>query len=141
MNEFKAKIGLELLIPVTLLHIFIMAKTLMNGSSVNSILGLGSILLASLAFIFYLFFNTKYFIFENYHLVIKNAFFPATDIDIHNIKEIEKSNSILASPAPSLDRISLKIGKYDEVLISPKNKKEFIEAITKINPSVIVKIQ
>ncbi|MCB0443641.1 MAG: PH domain-containing protein, partial [Flavobacterium sp.] len=61
-------------------------------------------------------------------------------IDIHSIKRIFKTNNPLSSPALSLDRIAIVYNKYDEVLISPKFKKEFVDVLLKINPSIIVEI-
>lgn len=59
-------------------------------------------------------------------------------IDIHSIKRIYKTNNPLSSPALSLDRIAIVYNKYDEVLISPKLKKEFVEDLLKINPAIQV---
>lgn len=61
-------------------------------------------------------------------------------IDIHSIKRIYKTNNPLSSPALSLDRIAIVYNKYDEILISPKLKKEFVEELLKINPDIIVEI-
>jgi hypothetical protein len=61
-------------------------------------------------------------------------------IDIHSIKRIYKTNNPLSSPALSLDRIAVVYNTYDEVLISPKLKKEFVEELLKINPTIIVEI-
>ena len=57
-------------------------------------------------------------------------------IDISKITKIEKTNSILSSPALSLDRIRIRYNKYDEVLISPKVKKEFVDELLKVNPTI-----
>jgi hypothetical protein len=59
-------------------------------------------------------------------------------IDIHSVRKIYKTHNPLSSPALSLDRIAIVYNKYDEVLISPKNKKEFIEELLKINPNIEV---
>ncbi len=61
-------------------------------------------------------------------------------IDIHSIKRIYKTNNPMSSPALSLDRIAIVYNKYDEVLISPKLKKQFVDELLKINPSIIVEI-
>ncbi|WP_333694783.1 PH domain-containing protein [Flavobacterium sp.] len=61
-------------------------------------------------------------------------------IDIHSIKRIYKTNNPLSSPALSLDRIAIVYNTYDEVLISPKLKKEFVEELLKINPNIEVEI-
>ncbi|MBQ0142149.1 MAG: PH domain-containing protein [Prevotellaceae bacterium] len=82
-------------------------------------------------------FDIKYLISEN-TLIIKCAFFKMGSIDIMTIKSIEKSSSIISSPAASLKRISLTYGKYDDVVISPRNQEEFIQDLLKINPNIKV---
>ena len=57
----------------------------------------------------------------------------------HN-KKIEKTNSILSSPALSLDRIAIKFNKFDEVYISPKEKQAFVDDLIKINPAIEIKL-
>lgn len=85
--------------------------------------------------IIYICFDIKYFIKEN-NLIIKSGFIKMGSIDINQIKSIEKSNNILSSPAASLNRISIKYGKYDDILVSPKNQEDFIQELLKINPEI-----
>ena len=61
-------------------------------------------------------------------------------IDIHKITKIENSNSIISSPALSLSRIKIKYNKYDEILISPKQKMEFASALKQINSNILVNV-
>lgn len=61
-------------------------------------------------------------------------------VEIKSIKRIYKTRNPLSSPALSLDRIAIVYNKYDEVLISPKNKQEFVEELLKINPDILVEI-
>ncbi|WP_339887700.1 PH domain-containing protein [uncultured Flavobacterium sp.] len=61
-------------------------------------------------------------------------------VEIQTIRKIYKTRNPLSSPALSLDRIAIVYNKYDEVLISPKNKKEFIDELLKINPDIVVEI-
>ena len=61
-------------------------------------------------------------------------------IEISKIKKIEKTNSILSSPALSLDRIAIKFNKFDEVYISPKEKQAFVDDLLKVNPDILVVI-
>lgn len=86
-------------------------------------------------FILQLFFNT-YYVIEGSLLKIRSGFLYRMDIDIKTIKKIEESNSPLSSPAASFDRLEIIYNKFDSVLISPKEKKEFIELILIINPSI-----
>ena len=61
-------------------------------------------------------------------------------IEILKIRKIEKTNSILSSPALSLDRIAIFYNKYDEVYISPKDRDNFIKDLLEINPTIEIKV-
>jgi hypothetical protein len=80
-------------------------------------------------------FNTEYTIEEN-KLKIKCGFFAYKPIEINEIKEITKSSSIISSPAASFDRIEIKYGKFEEMIISPVDKFEFAEYLTDLNPNI-----
>ena len=77
---------------------------------------------------------------EGNELTVKCLWIINDRIEISKIRKIEKSNSILSSPALSLDRIAVYYNKYDEVYISPKEKQAFIDALLEINPTIEVKI-
>ena len=91
------------------------------------------------AFILHMFFKTRYIIDAN-KLKIKCGFIPYKPIDIATIKEVARTKSIISSPAPSFDRIVIKYGKYDEIIISPKDKQNFVKDLLKINPEIINKV-
>ena len=78
-----------------------------------------------LLFVVFISKSTRYIISEN-HLIVKCMFIVNDKIEISKIRKIEKTNSILSSPALSLDRIAIKFNKYDEVYISPKESQAFI---------------
>ena len=63
-----------------------------------------------------------------------------TKIDVKSIRKIYSTNNPLSSPALSLDRIAVVYNKYDEVLISPKEREDFIAELLKINPNIEVKL-
>jgi hypothetical protein len=70
-------------------------------------------------------------------------------IDIKNIKSIRPSRNPLASPALSLDRLELHYSRptdkvetrysWKTILISPKDKDQFIQELLKINSNIEVK--
>lgn len=94
-----------------------------------------SIVFALVLILFYFLSKTvKYKINENNLIIWK------TEIDIKSIKKIYKTRNPLSSPALSLDRIAIIYNKYDEVLISPKERKQFVEDLLKVNPDIIVEI-
>ena len=63
-----------------------------------------------------------------------------TKIDIKSIKKIYSTNNPLSSPALSLDRIAVVYNKFDEILISPKNREAFVQELLKINPNIEVQL-
>ncbi|WP_424271630.1 PH domain-containing protein [Eudoraea sp.] len=100
------------------------------------------ILILGFAFIIYLFLNIEYIIVER-KLKIKCGFFYTKALNIDMIKSITRTNSIISAPAASLDRIELLYndnGKFDSIIISPKDKVNFTKELMKINPNIINKI-
>lgn len=133
---YKSKIGLELVIPLILVFGTVLFLTI---SKKPGWLGV-AILLSVILFVVHLFVTTYYTINGN-NLIIKSGFLVNKTIDINTIKKISETNNPLSSPAISIDRLEIKYGKYDAVIISPKQKKEFIDNITAINPNVEVKFK
>ncbi|MFC1397468.1 PH domain-containing protein [Acinetobacter lactucae] len=77
-------------------------------------------------------FNT-YYVVENNTLIIKSLVFR-WKININNITQIEPTHNPLSSPALSLDRLKIyymKNGEVTSVMISPKDKETFLQAINK----------
>ena len=60
-------------------------------------------------------------------------------IDISTIKSIEPTHTILSAPASSFDRLRISYNKYDEVIVSPRRKEEFIRHLLSINPDIVLK--
>ena len=131
---YKSKIGFEIIIPILIILAFGF-KNIMNEHKVAPII----LLILVLAFIAYMLTNIKYTI-ENQNLNIKAGFLINQNINIMNIESIKKSKNILSSPAASLDRIEIIENNKNSILISPKNKIEFIEELKKINPQIDVKL-
>ena len=94
----------------------------------------------TIIFLIYLYFTTSYKIIDHKELEIKVGILMNDKIDIGKISRIRKTKSLISSPAWSLDRIEIFYNKYDSVIISPKNRKEFIQDLQKINSSIIVEL-
>lgn len=62
-------------------------------------------------------------------------------VPVKAIRRVEETNSLLASPAASLDRLEIVYNKYDSVLISPQDKYAFIDDLKAINPEIEVKLK
>lgn len=133
---YNSKIGLELVIPLVLIFGTVLFLTLYEEPSWIGIL----ILLPTILFVVHMFLTTNYTI-ESDELTIKCGFLFNKTIDIKTIRKITETNNPLSSPATSLDRLEIKYGKFDTVIISPKKKKEFIENITTLNPNIEVKFR
>ena len=82
----------------------------------------------------YLMVSIKYEINES-QLIIHQAMGKII-IDINTIKSIEPTHTILSAPASSLDRLRISYNKYDDVVISPRRKEEFIQHLLSINPQI-----
>lgn len=135
VRTYKSKIGIGL-------SVFIIAALV--GTTIPMLigeeivwLGLG-INVATGLFILYTFTNTVYII-DGEILHIRCGPLYNKKIAISEIRRIEESRSPLSSPAASLDRLEIMYNKFDSVLISPKEKKEFIEDMLKINPAIVVR--
>jgi len=63
-----------------------------------------------------------------------------TEIDIKTIRKVYATRNPLSSPALSINRIAIVYNKYDEILLSPENRKDFVEELLKVNPNIEVKI-
>ena len=87
-----------------------------------------------LAFILYIMFGIHYVIDKNY-LIIKIGKFTESKILINDIGSINRSYSLIASPANSLKRLQINYAD-GEVLISPKKERDFIEHLKSLNSTI-----
>lgn len=135
MTKFKSKISIGLVLFLAIIIGGMFIKLLYDGVWAVSLL-----IFCQILFIAHLFLTTFYTI-ENEKLHIKSSFLINISIDIQQIKMISKTNTIMSAPALSFDRLEILYNKFDTVVISPKEKVQFIEAIKKINPQVEVKLK
>lgn len=138
-KKYPAKVSYGLLIFIFLIFFGPLIYDLVNGRSVQGFLIPALIMLLVFLFVLHLFFGTVYAIEDNI-LKIKSGFFKFKPIPVDEIKEVSKTNIILSSPAPSFDRILIKYGKFDEIILSPKDKYSFVKDLTQINPKIIDKV-
>jgi hypothetical protein len=132
MVTYRSKIGLELIIPLLIIFGGLAITMVVNKAWAGVI-----ILAPVLAFVTHMLLTT-YYIVDGQTLVVKCGFLVNMKIDINTIKSIKETNNALSSPAASLDRLEISYGKYDNVMISPKEKAEFISALINISPSIEV---
>ena len=135
MEKFKSKIDLWFILFLVLLFGLILVRLVYDQSWIGF-----AFILFVIAFIVQMYSTTFYSI-ENKKLLIKCGFFYNLSIEIESIKQISESYNIISSPAFSFDRFEILYNNFDTVLISPKEKLRFIEAIKKINPQTEIKIK
>ncbi|MFI1743725.1 PH domain-containing protein [Thalassobellus sediminis] len=138
MKVYKSKISYRLLLFIFLILVLSFGFGIFKAESIQSIIIPIGVFILIFGFVLHLFLNTKYAIINSV-LKIKSGFLYYKELDIHSIKSISNSNSLMSSPAASLDRIELSYGKYTSVIISPKDKSNFIKDLVKINLNILVK--
>ena len=82
-----------------------------------------------------------YYVIDGEFLIVKSGIIFNKKIDINSVRSIRETKSLLSAPALSFDRLEVNWGKYTGVVISPKEKKKFIEHMTKINPEIAVQMK
>ena len=133
MEKFKSKIDLSIVIFLSIIFGWVLIRSAYDGIWI-----MVAIICFPIAFILHMYLTTFYTI-QGGKLIIKCGFFINVLIDIQDIKSISESYNIMSSPALSFSRLEILYNKFDAILISPKNKERFIEAIQKINPQIEIK--
>ncbi|QTN38353.1 PH domain-containing protein [Cryomorphaceae bacterium] len=98
--------------------------------------GAAAIMGLTLVFLSAMYLTTFYAITAEQDLVVRGGPFISRRIPIANINRLQKTRTILAGPALSMDRLYVQFDQGDAVVISPVRKSEFIDALLKINPNI-----
>ena len=130
MKNYKSKLGLELIIPFILIFGYSLFELISNKVWTGIF-----IMVLTIIFILYTFLSINYKI-ENDNLNVKCTILMNINIDIKSIRKIIETYNPLSSPAASIDRLEIFYNKFDSILISPKDKKEFIQNLLEINPNI-----
>ncbi|MBA99737.1 MAG: hypothetical protein CMN34_02295 [Saprospirales bacterium] len=133
--RFNSKVSPLLVMIVAVAFFAPVINTSFNGSQINTEQLPFGLLVVIYGFVMYMIFNTHYTIQDNV-LHVQSGFIKFRKIDILSITSVEPSRNLLSSPAPSFDRIKVRYGKLNMVLLSPKDKKGFTEALAAINPEI-----
>jgi hypothetical protein len=132
-QKFPSEIGPSIIIMTSL------PLTLVSAAMIHGRIWPGLIItILVAAFVTYML-KTTYYLIDEKLLIIHCGFFKPDQIDIAEIKSIRPSNNPISSPAASLDRLEIKYGKNQFILISPRDKVSFIKEIIRINPDCIIK--
>lgn len=127
---YRSKIGPEVAIPTGAV-LFGVASLLATKGIFTGLLIIGPVII----FTAHLFLTTRYIV-EGTSLRVISGYLYHQTFDITAITEIKRTNSIISSPAASLDRMEIFFGHHDSVIISPKDKDGFLQHIRRINPSI-----
>ncbi|WP_339838923.1 PH domain-containing protein [uncultured Maribacter sp.] len=136
MKTYKSKFGFEIMLLMIFIFGGILGFMVYRNEPLQAILSVGGIFLLVYGLCLYLNFSTEYTITEAGVLKVKCGFFYNKQFDINKIRSVAKTGNLISSPAPSLDRIELTYGKFDLIIISPKDKFEFARELTKVNPRI-----
>ncbi len=137
MRVFKSKVGYELLIPITLIFAAIPIWAVVDGAPVEAIVTLSLILIATYAFVLYVLLGITYVITDDGYLIAKSRFVKYEPVAIDSITRIVKTQNPISAPASSLDRIEIFYSEHCSIIISPKDKIGLVDALKKINPSIL----
>ncbi len=113
---------------------------IINGAPLLGILIMSAIMVPIIAFTLNIFFGTSYTIIDQNELIVKCGMIYHSTVPISSIKSIRKTRNPISAPAPSMDRIELHYGKWDSVILSPRDKRNFINELQKINPNIKTEI-
>ncbi|MFM2360537.1 MAG: hypothetical protein RLY16_2530 [Bacteroidota bacterium] len=133
--KFRSKIGLELVIPITIILGGIGWSMAKDG------LWIGFVIVLLIFALFMYVFATTYYVIQNNLLLVRCSFLYYRVIDIHAITKIAETNIPFSAPAASLDRLEVVFAPSQSVVISPKDKKVFMAKILEINPEVIISLK
>ncbi|USP39512.1 PH domain-containing protein [Acinetobacter sp. XS-4] len=137
MNKFKSKVDWWILVIFLGVTIYILNDILKLQSTHNIKNNFFDIIIYSILLwlIWTPIINTNYTIDKNY-LIIKCTVLK-WKIKIKSIQSVEKTYNPLSAPALSLDRLKIKYlddtGYLKTIMISPKEKDEFIKTLNKEN--------
>lgn len=96
-------------------------------------------LLPVIALIVSLYWQIKYKIEEGY-LKVTAGIFGTAKVPVSEIKSVGKTYNPLSAPALSINRLEVKYGKFNYLLISPHNRDAFINELKAINPAIDIKL-
>lgn len=84
--------------------------------------------------------NTSYTV-ANGKLIIKCGITQCHTVEISEITLIRKTQSLLSAPALSVrHRIEVKYGHRKSIIISPRNRHDFIDNLLHINPLIEIRL-
>lgn len=129
-NVHRSKIGLEILAPIVIVLGTVITLILLESVLLGLTVGI-----PIAWFVGTYYYRTRYQITNDSRLIITCGIIETIEVPIADIEWIRRSNEISSAPALSIDR--LEIGyKGGRVLVSPRDKKQFVSDLKQINPGI-----
>lgn len=95
--------------------------------------------LAILAYLIYLAFSTFYSI-DGEYLIVECGFWKKK-VGLSRIRKVQDSADWSSAPAISIDRIEILYDRFETIVISPKNKAGFVNALLEAKPDLEVNVK
>ena len=130
---YPSKIGLWIILLVLLIFGVGIAYSIGQEDWINGAIQTG------ILFVVILIFKSISYEINEGTLLVKSFFWFKKEIPIDTITGIQETYNPISAPAASLDRLEVLYGKYNSIVISPKDKGAFIEHLRKLNPKIQVK--
>ncbi|HTO14516.1 MAG TPA: PH domain-containing protein [Edaphocola sp.] len=138
MNRvFKSKVGMGVLAPPIII-LSVVSYLLLNGNHYSWVVIIVPLII--FFFIFHMIFTTNYTIDGN-DLIVRCGFFYNKIFKISEIRKIVATKQAINAPATSIDRLRIEFSNHKRVIVSPREKKEFIEILCKNNHEIVVKMK
>jgi hypothetical protein len=133
-KRFKSEVGAEILLPLVFVFLFVLVASWSEGRVLQVLMVIGPIG----TIVFYTLFSISYRIVED-QLIVRCGFLYRKSIAISDIVSVKPSRNILSSPAASLNRIEVRYGAKNFVLLSPSDKQGFVRALKQVNANIAEK--
>ena len=133
MQKYKSKIDLWFIIVLMAISVVLLQKVYVSLQAYTLEQNLPYLFFYSfIILLMWLPVTTTYYVVDRSTLQVRSMFLK-WEIQLENIQKIEQTFNPLSAPALSLDRIRIqyiKNGISHSIMVSPKNKAEFIKKIT-----------
>jgi len=135
---YKSKFGWEVFLFLTVMFSITSYLSYQSDRTILEQLLMLSVPILVIGLFVLISFTTKYTI-NPTKLHIKCIPFYNKSIALSSINKVEVTRNLISSPAPSLERIEIYFNNYDSVVISPKDKLQFMDDLQKMNSSITLK--
>ena len=127
--KFRSKIDALIIGPLMAIILYFLISSILEDRHVSTVI-VGLIML----FFVHMLVTTTYEV-KGGLLKIRSSIVRKMDVKISDIISLQETNDTKSGPANSMDRIRIVSAKRT-ILVSPKRKLEFIDALLKINPEI-----